>query len=77
MRDTKMFTFFVPGHSFTMEFYGENERKAREAAREWLGMKKLPSGTFVEPYNHKSAEFISKSNKELVKGTGLCTTDLY
>lgn len=77
MSQSDKFTFFIPGNGFTMEFYGKDEKEARESAREWLGVKRLPDGTFVEPYNHKSTEFIRKSNRELVKGTGLCTTDLY
>lgn len=77
MHANKKFKFFIPGIVGYMEFYGENERDAREAARSWLGVKRLPRDTFVEPYNHKSAEFIRKSNEQLVKGTGLCTTDLY
>lgn len=77
MKMEKKFKFFVPGIVGYMQFYGEDERAAREAARSWLAVKRLPSNTFVEPYDHKSAEFIRKSNEQLVKGTGLCTTDLY
>lgn len=77
MRASKKFKFFILGCMSYMEFYGTDEKDARDAARSWLGVKRLPRGTFVEPYDQKSAEFIRKSNEQLVKGTGLFTTDLY
>jgi len=77
VRTSKKFKFFIPGCMSYMEFYGTDENDARETARSWFGVKRLPRGTFVEPYDHKSAEFIRKSNEQLVKGTGLCSTDLY
>lgn len=77
MTNAKKFSFFFPGSCFPAEFYGKDEASAREAARSWLGVKRLPRGTFVEPYNYKSAEFIRKSNQRMVEGTGLATTDLY
>lgn len=41
--------YFVhaPGWVYAAEFYGRNEREARAAAREWLGVRRLPAGTAV------------------------------
>ena len=43
----KKYFFLFPGDVYALEFYGHNEREAREAARNWLGVNRLPNGTEV------------------------------
>lgn len=43
----KRYCVHVPGWIYAADFYGDNEREARKAAREWLGVSRLPRGTAV------------------------------
>lgn len=47
MKLMRRYWVHVPGWVYSIHFYGRNEREARQAAREWLGVKKLPAGTAV------------------------------
>ena len=44
--DVAWFVHF-PGSAYAGEFYGKTEQEARQAARDWLGTKRLPKGTSV------------------------------
>lgn len=43
----KRYWVHVPGWICAANFCGRNEREVRKAAREWLGVKRLPCGTAV------------------------------
>lgn len=43
----KRYWVHVPGWVYAGNFYGRNEREARAAAREWLGVVRLPRRTAV------------------------------
>lgn len=43
----KRYCVHVPGWTYAANFYGSFEREARKAAREWLGVSRLPNGTAV------------------------------
>lgn len=43
----KRYYVHAPGWVYSLNFYGRNEREARAAAREWLGVDRLPKGTVV------------------------------
>lgn len=47
MERLKRYYIHVPGWVYAANFYGRNEREARQAAREWLGVSRLPRGTAV------------------------------
>ncbi len=38
-----------PGSAYAGEFYGEDIDEAKQAAGDWLGVKRLPSGTAIWP----------------------------
>lgn len=46
----KCYCVHVPGWVYAANFYGRTEREARAAAREWLGVSRLPRGTAVWLY---------------------------
>jgi hypothetical protein len=43
----KCYYVHVPGWFYAASFHAHNEREARAAAREWLGVRRLPRGTAV------------------------------
>jgi len=51
----KCFCIHIPGWTYAANFYGTNEREARAAAREWLGVSRLPRGTTVWLYEGNKA----------------------
>jgi hypothetical protein len=69
------------GASWIFETYAHNEREARENAREWLGVKRLPNDTFVEVANPQEERRMLKHNeavnREVLRANPwLCSTDL-
>ena len=51
----KCYCIHIPGWVYAANFYGRNEREARAAAREWLGVPRLPRGTAVWLYEGNKA----------------------
>lgn len=47
MKPMKHYYVHAPGWVYALSFHGRNEREARAAAREWLGLTRLPKGTAV------------------------------
>ena len=43
----KRYFVHVQGWTYALNFYARNEREARAAARDWLGVERLPAGTAV------------------------------
>jgi len=43
----KRYAVHAPGWVYVLHFYGRNEREARAAARELLGVNRLPRGVAV------------------------------
>lgn len=43
----KCYWVHVPGWTYASHFYARSEHEARKAAREWLGISRLPRGTAV------------------------------
>lgn len=41
------FWFLFPCNVYASNFYGRNEQEARESARQWLKVARLPNGTQV------------------------------
>ncbi len=76
MHANKKFTVWIGGNK-RMDTIASSKREALQDARDWLGVKRLPEGTCVLAYEPGYFEKIAEENLRLVKGTGLCTTDLY
>ena len=43
----KRYFVYIPGWVYALDFYAKNEREARAAARNWLGLERLPARTAV------------------------------
>lgn len=44
---TKRYSVHVPGWVYAGTFYGRNRREAAKAAREWMGLRRLPNNTAI------------------------------
>jgi len=47
MATEKLYYVYPPGWTNPARFCGKNEREVREAARYWLGVKRLPRNTAI------------------------------
>jgi hypothetical protein len=65
------------GGSRLVDVEASSEQEARESVRKSFGMKRLPNDTCVcqTPWNYYDK--MIENNRESIKGTGLCLTDLY
>jgi hypothetical protein len=59
----KKYQFHWPGLAYVAEFYGENEQEARTAARNWLGVKRLPNNTAVWKADPESERIIAEQRE--------------
>lgn len=65
------------GGSRLIDVKAFSEREARESVRIYLGVKRLPNDTGVCQIPWDYYDKMIEHNRALIKGTGLCLTDLY
>ncbi|MDW7726824.1 MAG: hypothetical protein SCH70_06860 [Candidatus Methanoperedens sp.] len=75
-RKFKKFQVWIGG-SRLMDVEAPSEKAARKYARNSLGVERLPKDTCVCEIPLDYYDGMIKNNREMVKGTSLCTTDLY
>lgn len=75
-RGKRKYTVWIGGNQ-RMDTQESSKASALQNARNRLGVKRLPEGTCAIAYEPGYFEKIADENRRLVKGTGLCTTDLY
>jgi len=75
-RKFKTFQVWIGG-SQLLDIEAPSKKAAKSYARSRLGVERLPKDTCVCEIPPDYYNSMIENNRRMVKGTGLCTTDLY